>query len=72
MFGLLTVLFTVFDGESFWNPCNRFSIQLLTTDLEVNFKFGVPKHSELEPNRRLAERNGDSSLSRDLRCAFAA
>ena len=50
----------IFDGESYQTATTCLSFQLLAGDFERKFKFGVAKHSELEPNHCLAERNGSS------------
>jgi hypothetical protein len=39
----------------------EFGLQLFTGDFELRIKFGVPKHSELEPDYFVAEGNGNAS-----------
>ena len=42
---------------------NLYRIHLFTRIFRKEFKFGVPKHSDLEPHPLLAKRNGNSAVN---------
>jgi len=46
-----------FHRQEIWNRENILSFQLLTWHFEWSVKFGVPKHSDFEPDYFVAERN---------------
>jgi hypothetical protein len=56
----------VFDGKSYRTATTCLAIQLLTGIFRREFKFGVPKDSDLEPDYWLVKGNRNRRSKRDL------